>query len=145
MISSIFPELSGLLTPSWGRSRWPRDFRKLGWFSCARHLEKSVQTALGIHCLHRTSLSCVPVKTCHSEQVDELNLPSLATLMNRMSITSGQNSDTSLASYNIHYTTTLHHIICEILKRRGRLNFAKWFGDNGPGCLWTTNIGWAQT
>ena len=27
-----------------GRGRWPsyRDFRKLGWFSCARHSEKSV-------------------------------------------------------------------------------------------------------
>ncbi len=25
-----------------GRDRWPRDFGKLGWFSCAKHLEKSV-------------------------------------------------------------------------------------------------------
>ncbi len=35
-----------------------------------------------------------------------------------------------------------------IMKRRvspmyimhGRLNFAKWFGDNGPGCLWATKM-----
>ena len=25
-----------------GRGRWPRDLRKLGWFSCAKHSEKSV-------------------------------------------------------------------------------------------------------
>ena len=26
-----------------GRGWWPRDIRKLGWFSCAKHSEKSVQ------------------------------------------------------------------------------------------------------
>ncbi len=25
-------------------------------------------------------------------------------------------------------------------RTRVRLNFAKWFGDNGPGCLWATKI-----
>ncbi len=29
-----------------GRGRWPRDFRKLGWFSCALLFEKSVDSSL---------------------------------------------------------------------------------------------------
>ena len=36
---------------TWGRGRWPRDFRKLGWFSCAKHLEKSMDTYAPKTCL----------------------------------------------------------------------------------------------
>ena len=46
--SKIATALLSLLRPfdkvkvTQGRGRWPRDLRKLGWFSCARHLEKSL-------------------------------------------------------------------------------------------------------
>ena len=34
--------------------------------------------------------------------------------------------------------TCIIHVVP--LWTQGRLNFAKWFGDNGPGCLWATKI-----
>ncbi len=54
LISSTSPGDPGSLTPTpdhvkfvkmtRGRGRWPRDFRKLGWLSCALYSEKSVFT-----------------------------------------------------------------------------------------------------
>ena len=38
---------------TWGRGRWPRNLRKSGWFSCARHSEKSVTAEIWMENLNQ--------------------------------------------------------------------------------------------
>ncbi len=48
-------------------------------------------------------------------------------------------SYTLCALFDIHTLVLLPGNL-SLGKTRGRLNFAKWFGDNGPGCLWATKM-----
>ena len=48
LLASLLSRPFDKIKITWGRGRWPRDFRKLGWFSCAKHAEKSVVVWINI-------------------------------------------------------------------------------------------------